>query len=89
MLVAHYVLNRSYVTRRKSMSSRYEYIRKMQALLEEWNSGINRLTDKAGGYPADDRKSSVCRGSSGSGRPASQEWHEGSHLIGQVPFQRP
>jgi hypothetical protein len=71
------------------MSSRYEYLRKMQALLGEWNSGINRLTDKAAGYPPVERKSSACRGSSGSERPAGQEWQDGSHLIGRIPFQRP
>ena len=35
------------------MSSRDEYIRKIQAKLEVWNTEIDRLTAKAGGYPGD------------------------------------
>ncbi len=35
------------------MNSRDEYIRKMQAKLEEWNAEIDTLTAKAGGVKAD------------------------------------
>jgi uncharacterized coiled-coil DUF342 family protein len=37
------------------MSSRDEYIRKMQAKLEEWNAEIDTLTAKAGEVKADVR----------------------------------
>jgi uncharacterized coiled-coil DUF342 family protein len=37
------------------MSSRDEYIRKMQAKLEEWNAEIDTLTAKAGEVTADVR----------------------------------
>lgn len=35
------------------MSSRTEYLRKLQAKLEEWNAEIDRLTAKAGEVTAD------------------------------------
>ena len=38
------------------MSSRDEYVRKMQAKLDEWNKEIDRLTAKAGEVTADLKK---------------------------------
>jgi len=35
------------------MITRDEYVRKMQAKLEEWNADIDKLTAKAGGVKAD------------------------------------
>ena len=38
------------------MSNRDEYVRKMQAKLDEWNDEIDILTAKAGGVTADVKK---------------------------------